>query len=152
MKLKNFPLYEQSKGFCGPTSLRMVLEYYGIKKTEKELVKLSGATEKKGCNGRMILKTAGKLGFKARIKDNFNIEEIKKLVKRKIPVIVNWWPGESDDGHYSVIIGFNSRIIMAEPITGKLRRINSKEFEDRWFDYYANSKTRIKRRAIIIEK
>ena len=61
--------YIQTTGYCGPASLKMVLEFYGVKKSEKELAKLSGATHKAGVNPAGLLKAANKLGFKGFIKD-----------------------------------------------------------------------------------
>ena len=37
------PIYGQAAtGYCGPASLRMVLEYYGVRKSERYLARLAG--------------------------------------------------------------------------------------------------------------
>ena len=41
LKVKSFQ-EKLGVSYCGPASLKMVLEYYGIEKTEKELARLSG--------------------------------------------------------------------------------------------------------------
>jgi len=42
-KIKIQPFQEKlNMGYCGPASLKMVLDYYGIEKTEDELASLMG--------------------------------------------------------------------------------------------------------------
>jgi len=53
LKVKPF---KQTTGFCGPVSLRMVLDYFGIKKSEKELAKLSDCSKSKGVAAEGLLK------------------------------------------------------------------------------------------------
>ena len=77
IKLK---LFKQSKGYCGPASLKMVLSAYGINKSEDYLAKLTKATRKKGCSEKNVVKAAKKLGFKGSIKQKVSIKELKKLV------------------------------------------------------------------------
>jgi hypothetical protein len=43
---------------CGPASLKIVLSYYGIEKSEEELVKLSNFVPGLGINCESIVKTA----------------------------------------------------------------------------------------------
>jgi hypothetical protein len=45
MRLK---LFKQSKGYCGPASLKMVLSFYGINKSENYLARLTKATRERG--------------------------------------------------------------------------------------------------------
>src|SRR3989344_4871723 len=63
--------FMQKTGFsCGPASLKIVLEYYGIHKTEKQLVRLTNCTYY-GTNAKNLLKTAEILGLKGIIIENF---------------------------------------------------------------------------------
>ena len=78
IKLKPF---QQSTGYCGPAVLKMVLDFYGVKKTEKELAKLSGATRERGVEAPALLSAAKKLGFKGFIKDFSNFGDVKKIFK-----------------------------------------------------------------------
>ena len=36
--------YEQSRGHCGPASLKMELGYFGVEQSERRLAQLSGST------------------------------------------------------------------------------------------------------------
>ena len=145
--------YKQSKGYCGPSSLRIVLSHYGITKSENYLAKLVGASREKGCGEKGLLKAAKKLGFKGYWKDKSSINELKRLVKKDIPVIVNWFSPE-ENGHYSVIIGFEkNKIIMVDPHFGRRKKISIKQFLIRWFDfddYPAKNKSNLFLRRIIV--
>lgn len=151
LKLKPF---EQSRGLCGPTSLRSVFQYFGIKKTEREIAKLAGATVVKGTSLRGMINAARKLGFKAWNKDMASFDDINKLLERKIPVIVEWF--HNDDGHYSVIVGLTKKhVVLMNPRFGTFDKIDRATFKRIWFDfhgYYLKSKKdAIIRRMIVIE-
>jgi predicted double-glycine peptidase len=153
LKVKAF---KQKKGFCGPASLKMVLDYFGLKKSEKELAKLSGATKTAGVGGENLLKAAKKLGFKGFLKDFSEISDIKKYVlERKIPVIVDWF--SQDEGHYSVVVDIDKKnIYLQDPELGKIRKLDIKTFKRVWFDFRGrflkSKKEIIIRRLIVVYK
>src|SRR3989338_2213166 len=108
-------------GYCGPASLKMVFEYYGLEKGE------GGVAE--ACNHNT------ELGVFA---------EIESWLKNKVPVIVNWFtPGRRDymdsempDGHSSVVAGIDDeKIYLQDPEIGGIREIPRKEFLRVWFDF-----------------
>ena len=153
LKVKPF---KQTTGFCGPASLRIVLDYFGIKKSEKELAKLSGCSKSKGVEAEGLLKAVKKFGLKGFIKDFSKIKDIKKYVlKKKIPVIVDWF--SEDEGHYSVVAGIdNKNIYLQDPELSKIRKLEINDFKRIWFDFpgrFLRSKNDlIIRRLIIIHK
>lgn len=61
IKLKPF---QETLGmsYCGPASLKIVLSYYGIEKSEKELAKMAGWDKELGVNDKGIKKAAEKFG------------------------------------------------------------------------------------------
>lgn|SRR3989338_5750540 len=130
--------FEQTTGYCGPASLKMVLEYYGVKKSERELARLSGATIGRGVEGKGLLRAAKKLGLRGFIKDFASLSDIKKFViQKKIPVIVDWF--SRDDGHYSVVAGIDEKnIYLQDPEWGKLVKMDLKTFNRVWFDFPGN--------------
>lgn len=150
LKVKAF---KQRTGFCGPASLKMVLDYFGLKKSEKELAKLSGTTKARGVEAENLLKVAKKLGFKGFIKDFSEISDIKKYVlKKKIPVIVDWFSGT--DGHYSVVVDINKKnIYLQDPEIERVRTLNLKTFKRVWFDFpgdFLKSKNEIIIRRMLV--
>ena len=147
IKLKPF---KQSKGFCGPACLKMVISAYGLNRSETYLAKLTKTSRTKGCIENNIIKAALKLGFKGYVKQKSSIKEIRRLIKKGIPVIVDWFSPE-EAGHYSVVVGFEKdTILLADPHFGKIRRHKIDWFEERWFDM--PFKGLILKEIIVIEK
>lgn len=116
----------------------MVLEYYGIKKSERELARLSGATVGRGVEGEGLLRAAKKLGLRGFIKDFASFSDIKRFViQENIPVIVDWF--SRDDGHYSVVVGIDGKnIYLQDPEWGKRVKMDLKIFYRVWFDFPGN--------------
>lgn len=131
----NVKPFRQTSGFCGPASLKMVLEYYGVKKSEKDLARLSDATSAKGVGAEGLLKAANLLGFKGFFKDFSDIKDIETyVIKKKIPVIVDWF--STDDGHYSVVMYIDQKkIYLQDPDIGRLRTMDLDTFKRVWFDF-----------------
>ena len=131
IKLK---LFKQSKGYCGPACLKMVLSAYGINRSEKYLAELTKSSRITGCAEENILKAAVTFGFSGYIKKKSSIKEVKKLVEKGIPVIVDWFSPE-EAGHYSIIVGFErDKILLADPHFGEVKKHKVDWFEERWFD------------------
>ncbi len=151
LRLKPF---RQTPALCGVASLKMVLEYFGAKKTEKELIKLAGASERYGTPVAGLLRAARKLGFQTFCKDNTNFSDIKKYLNKKIPVIVDWF--NKDDGHYSVVVELDKKYIyLMDPESATVRKLDRATFKRIWFDfpgdYLKNKKDVIIRRMIVVE-
>jgi predicted double-glycine peptidase len=163
LKIKSFQ-ETLNASMCGPASLKIVLDYYGAEKTEKELAKLTGAKKDLGTDERGIKRAAESLGFRVQIKNNSNFKDIEKWLDKKVPVIVNWFTrgrqdySESDvaDGHYSVVTGLDEKYIyLQDPEIGKIRKIGKDEFLTVWFDFrgkYIKANELIIRQIIVIYK
>ena len=143
--LKVKPFQETlNKSYCGPASLKIVLDYYGIRKTEKELAKMTGWNKDLGVDDKGIKKAAEALGFKVKIKNNSNYSDIQKWLDKEVPVIVDWFTrGRNDctdsdipDGHSSVVAGLDNKFIyLQDPEIGKIRKLNREDFMTVWFDF-----------------
>jgi ABC-type bacteriocin/lantibiotic exporter with double-glycine peptidase domain len=129
---------------CGPASLKMVLAYYGIEKTEKELAKMCGTNSNLGTDDVGIKNVAESLGFTVEIKNNSTFNDIQKCLDKKIPVIVNWFTrgridyteSEVPEGHLSVVVGLDEKYIsLQDPEIGGLRKLKRKDFIRVWFDF-----------------
>ncbi len=77
------------KSYCGPVSLKILLAYYGVKKTEKELARLCRTDKYLGTSNEAIKKAAEQLGFKVKMKSNSSFRDIEMWLKRGVPVIVD---------------------------------------------------------------
>src|SRR3989344_2302814 len=136
------PFQETLSGYCGPASI--LLSYYGVNKTERELGRLCKTNKNLGTTAKGIKEAAEKLGFKVKIKINSNFKDIERWLKRGVPVIVDWFTrGRSDyndseitDGHYSVLVGLDSKFIyLQDPEIGRIRKIKKEDFMVVWFDF-----------------
>src|SRR3989344_566718 len=132
------------QSMCGPASLKMVFDYYGIEKSEAEIAKMCNVDENLGTDDKNLKRVAEELGFKVEIKNNSTFEYIQAWLDKKVPVIVNWFTrGRADyedsevaDGHYSVVVGLDEEFIyIQDPEIGKLRKIKKEDFMKVWFDF-----------------
>lgn len=126
--------FAQSPDFCGPACLKMVLEFFGVKKSEAELVKLSGADRLHGATAQELVNAAKLLGFEAEYHDYSSLEELRGYLDNQIPVIVDWF--SHDDGHYSVVVDMDEEnIFLQNPEIGNLQAIDLVTFKRVWFDF-----------------
>jgi predicted double-glycine peptidase len=163
--LKVKPFQEKlCHSYCGPATLKILLSYYGINKTEGELAKMAGWNKELGINDEGIKNTAIALGFKLKIKNNSSFKDIETWLEKGIPVIVDWFTrGRSDysdsetaDGHYSVVMGLDDKFIyLQDPEIGKMRKIKRYDFMRVWFDFkgdYLKPKELVIRQIIVVYK
>jgi len=149
----------QKTGFCGVAALRMVLEFFGCKIGERDLIKLTYATAKKGTSAAGIVNAALQLDFVAEIKDQASFKDIKYWLNKKIPPIVDWFSmfGGASEGHYSVVVGLDKKYIyLIDPEIGRRRKMSREDFKRVWFDFGGDfikiKNDLILRRLIVIAK
>jgi len=145
MKLDIKP-YKQSTHFCAPACVKMVLNYYGERISEKRLADLINASRENGCPARPIVSAVRKLGFNAYSFDNNYLKDLEHLLKMGIPPIVNWCMDPEEDhveiedgdgGHYSVLSRITKRdITLIDPLIGGPREMGRREFYKKWYDFY----------------
>lgn len=132
LKIKPF---RQQSGLCGPATLKMVLSYYGVDKTEAAIAKGTDCDPELGVEAGRMLGYARELGFDGYIKDESTLEDLEQLVvKKEIPVIVDWF--SEDDGHYSVVVDLDSEnVYLLDPEIGHVRALRRAKFFRVWFDF-----------------
>ncbi|MFA6404534.1 MAG: C39 family peptidase [Candidatus Paceibacterota bacterium] len=133
MKTIKVPFYSQnSNTSCGPASLRMVLEYYGIKKSELELKEIS-KQGKDGTKHGGIIHVIVKSGLYAFVDNDTSIISIKDQINNGHPVIINFIEPSNEEGHYAVVIGIDEdNIILNDPWNGEGFTLEIDKFEKRW--------------------
>ncbi|MDP2703763.1 MAG: C39 family peptidase [bacterium] len=139
------PFQETLRGsYCGPASLKMVLEYWGINKSEEEVAIACNRDPELGTDDASIKKAAESYGLKVEIENNSSFDSIQRWLNRKVPVIVDWFTrGRSDygdeevpDGHCSVVVGLDDvYIYLQDPEIGGLRKLKRDDFMRVWFDF-----------------
>ena len=133
--MKNVTLHKQETDYsCGPASLKMVLGYFGVEKSEAELVKLTGASAGLGCEPPTLVTAAERLGFVAEYKTHSSIEEIRERLERDEMIIVDWFSPEVC-GHYSVVTEVtDENITLANPTHGDHTVMTHEDFLNHWFE------------------
>ena len=130
---------------CGVGALQSLFYYYGKDLRHDELVKALEPDPIKGTNYRRMVEFARSLGFQVDVLTQMSLEELKKLIDDRKPIIVliqAWpdslvkWSESWDEGHYAVAIGYDERnIYFMDPSTlGHYTFIPVPEFLDRWHD------------------
>jgi len=148
------PIVDQTPGYCGPSSLRAVLAYYGVVRSEDELAALMGATRKEGVEADALVEAAQQLGFRAGYWDQASFADVQTLTDLGVPVIVDWF--SETDGHYSVVTkvdGMTGTLTIMDPETASYRTFNCAEFLRVWFDFpgeVPEPGTLLVRRAIVV--
>ena len=137
--------------------MKMVLDYYGIKKTEKYLARISGCKRNKGVEPEGLLIAAQRLGLKGFVKDYATFKEVENYVNvKKIPVIVDWFSYfiPPADGHFSVVVkATKTKIYLQDPEIGELRIVDRRAFHRVWFDFpgsFLETRKELRIRPIVV--
>lgn len=147
-KLLPLPDVRQATTYtCGVASLQSLLAYWGKGGdwTEKEYAKELGTTAKDGTDPRPIVRLAHRYGLRAEYRENMTLGDLEKSVRAGKPVMVTYqayregskpWKDDWIDGHYSVVIGMDSKYVYLEDpsMLGSRGFIPRAEFEERWHD------------------
>ncbi len=135
--LKHLRFFRQHKDYtCGPASLKMAFDFFGIHKKETTLSKEAN-THKNGTAHKDLVRTARRNGFYCHVHENSCINEIRYFIERDLPVIINYREPSSEEGHYSVVVGHNKhKIILDDPWNGKRFTLNVNKFLKRWDKKY----------------
>jgi ABC-type bacteriocin/lantibiotic exporter with double-glycine peptidase domain len=82
MKLRINPI-KQTKGYCGPASLKMIMDSFGIRKSQDYWAKQTKTSRNTGCSEKEIVRVAKSLGFRSYIKQKSTLNELKDLLSRE---------------------------------------------------------------------
>jgi ABC-type bacteriocin/lantibiotic exporter with double-glycine peptidase domain len=145
-KQLDVPAVDESPGMCGPSSLRQVLAYYGVRKSEAELARLCGADPVDGTPPGEIARVAKQLGFDARVEVGCTLADLEEWLESGAPVIVDWDPhdeGVERGSHYSTVVQVTAtQVRVQDPEPARIKTLTRKAFEEKW----------IRGRAIVVER
>lgn len=140
-KIKEFPTLKQPDMVtCGPTSVVMVADYYGVKVGVDEisdmcktyLMKKDDGVVIGGTTPEYISVSLDKLGIENRLIRNSNLNFLKSYVSKGFPTIVLVRSGKLT-WHYVVVVGYDKySIIVADPGDGEISYISTKIFDEAW--------------------
>jgi ABC-type bacteriocin/lantibiotic exporter with double-glycine peptidase domain len=127
------PYHKQQRfNTCGPAVLRMVLEHFGIKKSEQELVKVLKTNIFQGTLHKNLVKAAWLYDLRYYSFGNATIKDLKEFQEKGYVIIVAYQPPE-DFYHYAVLKGFDDKyILLYDPWYGPLTKWELKNFLAGW--------------------
>jgi ABC-type bacteriocin/lantibiotic exporter with double-glycine peptidase domain len=145
----------QKPGQCGPATLAMVLDYFGVKAPLSKLVKLTKcqpAEHSAGTAAKDLVAAARAFGLTGVVKADASLADLRSYVRdRQIPVIVNWF--SHYDGHYSVVVRMtDEHIYLLDPEFSTVRKMTLKRFDQVWFDFlggFLNPKSKLQTRGLV---
>jgi len=98
---------------CAPSSLGMVLSYYGRTEAQAEVAPfLKSNPNDKNVSPHEFTAYAASIGFQAHVGVGGDLDLLKRLLVAGFPVIVEFWfePEPNDGmGHYRVLFGYDDR-------------------------------------------
>ncbi|MEK7192685.1 MAG: cysteine peptidase family C39 domain-containing protein [Patescibacteria group bacterium] len=126
--------FRQTAGLCGPAALKIALNFWGIDKTEDELVLLTKTIIGEGTPGEKIVIAVWSLGLNAEMEDDSTFEKIQSWLEKGVPVMVDWF--DEDDGHYAIVVDLDEiNIYLQDPELADIRILPREHFFRVWFDF-----------------
>ena len=132
------PHVRETPGYCGPSSLRAVLLYYGQDLSEKELAARMGEGPD-GVTSEALVMVAQQFGYEAALYNDASFEDVQNWLSQGVPLIVDWF--SDDDGHYSVLVGLDQFYVhLMDPQEDfEYVAMPREKFENLWFDFVETS-------------
>jgi len=157
------PIGRQTFDFdCGAKALQILMAYYGIDISEGDLMK-ELRCDRDGTPVQNMISVAKAKGFEVIWKCGFSLEEVKRFVDEKYPVIVlvqAWaerymtledWKRDDDDGHYVIVIAHLDGIIVFEdPSSFHRTWMTEEEFLARWHDVDPRTQQKLEHFGLVL--
>ena len=136
------PFVRQKTDFyCGPASLEMVFGYFNCEKLQDELAFEMKTKENIGTKKKKMIEAVSECGFHYFTKKDGSVDDLKDLVSKKIPVVVNFIEPTDEVSHYAVVSGISeNEIILSDPWNGDDFKITKAEFIKRWYGHEDSKK------------
>ncbi|MDD5254255.1 MAG: C39 family peptidase [Candidatus Nanoarchaeia archaeon] len=134
--MKRFPYHKQETGYtCGAASMRMILEYLGIKKSERQIAKLLETNKVRGTWPKYFPELAERYKLDYIVERKATIKDIKHLLNEGYLVIICYFYEAGNVDHYSVVKKIDSKYIYfwdPDPNCGPEDKYSISYFEKIW--------------------
>jgi len=132
--MMKIPLYKQEFSWsCLATCVKMVLEYYGIIKQERDLRILLKTTPSYGTIWDYAGREIKRIGFELVWKKFWNLDNLVSVVEQSIPVIIGVKREGEIHGHAMVVVDISERYVeVADPQNGELVTLQKEDFLELW--------------------
>lgn len=154
--MKIEPIKQPNSIACGPTCIFMTTQYFGDKVSFKEIEKISKYKKEDGMTDEAVVTVCTKLGYKAKRMLNCSWKDLVAYNTKDAVLIVSWMV-DGYKGHVSVVEKVTkTHIFIADPIVGKVIKINKIQFMRLWMEYdglwWPNVSSDIHLRPLIVVK
>jgi predicted double-glycine peptidase len=132
------PYHKQEFSYsCFDACLRMVLEFYGVKKSEKELRLLCKTTPTYGTIWSIVKERIRQIGFEFVWNRYTSFDELKKLIQDNIPVIASidtfYFGDVESKGHVVVVVDvLEDFVVVDDPEKGERIKVKKETFLSAW--------------------
>jgi tetratricopeptide (TPR) repeat protein len=124
---------------CGPTTLKMLLNYYGQKVTQKEIAAFTKPDpDDKNVSPNELAGYVDTVGMSALVRENGTLERLKLLLSNGLPVMIESGyvtPSGKEGwmGHYKLLIGYDDKqFTFMDSFEGPNRNITFAAAEADW--------------------
>jgi len=133
MKIRS--LKQKHGSGCGPTSIKMVTDYFGIKMLQKDIEKFCGDWKKGGTNNKKLVTALKKTSLSVEASYNSDWKDLVAQNNNDKVIVVSWML-RGYIGHFSVVEKIDKKHIwLADPESGKIIKLQKIIFMRLWFDY-----------------
>jgi len=133
MKIKL--IKQKDSSACGPTSIKMAVDYFSFPISLSKINKISQYRKKSGLYNTDLVKTLNDLDLKNKVVANAKWSDLLRYNKPNNVIIVSWML-RGYIGHFSVVDKVNTKAIyLAEPESGRIIKLDKLVFLRLWFDY-----------------
>jgi ABC-type bacteriocin/lantibiotic exporter with double-glycine peptidase domain len=134
LMLLSVPYFKQDTDYdCGHAVLQMLVAFFHKSWTLDEIRSMLHTNSQYGTDNRDLITGAEKLGFVVFAKENASLEDIRKYLKKGVPVVVNYIEPEGNVGHYAIVIGIEDKnIILNDPWHDAGFTLSLDNFNNRW--------------------
>lgn len=133
--MKIHPLKQRDESACGPTTIEMVLKYFNIKHSYKEITTVSNYKAEEGLSNTDIVNTLKKFDLNVKEKTNTRWSDLVRYNTKNNVIILSWML-DGYIGHVGVLEKIaKNHIYIADPHTGTIKKIQKIVFMRLWMDY-----------------
>lgn len=132
--IANVPFIKQKPDYCGPASLAMIFNFYGLNVSQDDIAREIFSTELKGTLSLEMVSYAFKKGFDADVY-NGSMADLRAKLEAGFPLIVSHKAEKNDKRiHYLVVFGFDDgkEVFYSHSDTKQALTIDYRKFLKHW--------------------
>ena len=138
--MQKIQYFKQEKPWtCGPACMRMVLGFFGIKKSEAVLAKLLARVGEPGTPNRALVELAEKLKLDYVVQRNASLIDLKRVIADGFVVVVGYFDQIEHVGHFAVVKSLSKKkIVLLDPWYGAKCAFSNGDFVRTWRSGFDN--------------